>query len=350
MHQAVAQAVALGPWGWEAVYAQALDDVLRWFDVPCGGTFRFTTGCTGALGILMNALAWRPGDELVTSGLEHHALARWFLPLSLHRGVAVQVSPYTPGVPFDLDFLENRLGRGKVRLVALSAASSVTGESLPIKEVCDLARAHGAHVLVDGAQVSGVVPVSLKTWGVDAFVFAAHKGMLSPHGLGGLWVKEGVPLELAAAQCQGTGAAACAPEVGFCDVGSVNLEALAGLSAAIGWLEAQAAPVRPGAKAHVEVMAHAIRTYTGCTQVGRPGEGGMPTVAFAGEEALGLGAFLTQTGIKVGVGVHCAPMAHQTLGAPGGTLRLSAGWATTAKEAEVVVERVKAWGEKRLNF
>ena len=100
-------------------------------------------------------------------------------------------------------------------LLAMTAASNVTGELLPIASLVELARRHGAAALIDAAQIAGWIDLDLPRLGADFVAFAGHKGPQAPWGIGGLYVSPRLAW----------------PAPGYCDVGSVDRCALAGLAA-----------------------------------------------------------------------------------------------------------------------
>lgn len=133
----------------------------------------FTHNTTGALNLAAHLMAKVPGATLVTQ-LEHHSND---LPHRA-RGPVVRV-PATPEGRVDLAMYRRALEEHKVKLVALTAASNVTGVMPPLADMVDLAHQHGARVLVDGAQALGHLPLNLaklgSTGGPDFFAAAGHK-------------------------------------------------------------------------------------------------------------------------------------------------------------------------------
>lgn len=133
----------------------------------------FTQNTTGALDMAAHLVSDEPGYTLITM-MEHHSND---LPHRA-RGPFAHVEVDGDG-QLDLGDLEAKLDRYKTKLVAVSAASNVTGIRPPLDEVVDLAHRYGARVLVDGAQALAHLPVDLRkigeTGGPDFFAAAGHK-------------------------------------------------------------------------------------------------------------------------------------------------------------------------------
>ena len=326
VREAVSKALDSDPQQLGEVFESAQETVCRFLGIQETQRFLFTSGCTSALAVALADLPWQEGDLVLTSSLEHHALVR---PVELlkRRGVQHLALPYRPGKPADLKFAEETLARGGVRLVAVTAASNVTGELLPVAELAHLAHQHDALLLVDAAQTVGVTPVDVSTLGADLLVFAGHKGPLGPQGIGGFWAAPHVLFESPRAVCDlNSGSAApCAPMPGYCDVGSVNIAAAAGLAAGLNWLEAHGGE-SPARSLAVQLDA-ALRERPFCTVFGAPGAERTATVSLLidGIPPDVAEARFAEEGILVRGGQHCAPMALEAIGAPEGTVRISFG-------------------------
>lgn len=347
---AVAASLRADPADWGRDFEREHGRVCEAFGIAATERLLLTPGCTAALSLAISDHSWRAGDRLLSSSLEHHALSR---PASLlhERGVAVERVPRASDGPFDLDVLERELARGGVRLVAVTAACNVTGELLPVAEIIARAHAHGALCLVDGAQVCGWLPIDLVGMGVDLFAFAGHKGLLAPWGIGGLYAAPEVAMTSPAASCALPAPgeeASCATMPGYCDGGSVDRAALAGLVAALDWL---AQPEQAGglerARGQVERLACALEECPGVRLHGvRDPAARLPTIAFTHEErpTRDLVDALARRGVVVGSGLQCAPLAHEALGtAPGGVVRLSTGRTTHEDELERALEVIAEW-------
>ena len=149
----------------------------------------WTRGATESINLV--AHSWgrkflQPGDEILTTELEHHSN---IVPWQMLAAATGAVLKYVPVPEHDTllgadDF--ERVLTERTRLVALTQMSNVLGTVLPVKEIATLAHQHGAVVLVDGAQSVPHMPVDVVDLDIDFMAFSSHK-MLGPTGVGALY-------------------------------------------------------------------------------------------------------------------------------------------------------------------
>jgi cysteine desulfurase / selenocysteine lyase len=309
----------------------------------------FALNATDALNLALWGLV-RPGDRVVTTSMEHNSVARPLAALA-ERGASVERVPCGPDGRLDLDDLVRALRASRARLVAMPHASNVSGTLLPAREVARAAHEHGALFLLDAAQTAGVVPLAAEELGVDLLAVPGHKGLLGPTGTGALYVAPGV--KLTPLRQGGTGTHSEEerqpdelPEA--LEAGTPNTVGLAGLGASLRWL-AERAPGR--IRAHEAALT--ARLLAGLAAIeglrvhgpADPAERvAVVSVTHPGWEPSDLAAALDGSfGVAVRAGLHCAPLAHRTLGTfPAGTLRLAPGCFTTAEEVDQAVAALGA--------
>lgn len=343
VHLAVQEALQAPPLAWADRLTDQHRRVCNAFGVADPQRLLLTPGATSALSVAIADHTWSPGDRVLISSWEHHALHRPVQKLA-QQGVRVTVIPPGDGQPVALGELEEELQRGDVRLVAMTAACNVTGTLLPVADIIGLARRHGALSLIDAAQVAGWMPLDLDSLGADLVVFTGHKAPHAPWGIGALFVRSGVSMASPRAACElppaGSGPA-CAPLPGACDVGTIDRLALAGLVAGLQWLEE---PQQGGrlsqSRLRCQRLAEVIAELPGARLHGRDRpEDSLPTIAMTvqGRAPEELARLLADRRVLVGSGQQCAPLAHETLGTfPDGVLRISFGAMNTDDDGTAV--------------
>ena len=355
--EAVREAMNASPARWPRAFDEAHQAIAEFFGVSRREQILLTPGCTSALTVGIGDALIASGQRVLTSQWEHHALHRPLLKLA-STGVRVEYIPPGrskltdgPVSPLDLDWLEQELARRDVGLVAITAACNVTGELLPYEEVIRIAHRYGSMVLVDAAQIVGWLKLDLPRLGADMVAFGGHKGLQAPWGIGGLYLSDRAEMECTSARCElpvaGKSDGKGAPRPGYCDVGSVDQFALAGLHAAIGMLGRQNIETHlANARGQIRRIRASLTRIDGLRIFGpaEPNQG-MPTLALVVSEfsSSELASRLKQHGLIVGSGIHCAPLAHQTLGTQAsGLVRLSVGIGQPDDEIDDAIDRLRS--------
>jgi L-cysteine/cystine lyase len=148
-----------------------------------------THSTTDAVNAFSAAIDWTPGDRAVIGSAEHAAVHAAMFVLRA-RGVEIDIVDIGDGGddPATLAAVERAM-TPRTRLVVMSHVAWTTGAVLPIAALAELVHAHGALLLVDGAQAAGAIPVEFETMGVDAYAVASQKWLLGPEGMGALAVR-----------------------------------------------------------------------------------------------------------------------------------------------------------------
>jgi cysteine desulfurase / selenocysteine lyase len=320
--------------------------------VPDSSRLIFTHSATESLNIAISGLL-KPGDHVVSSTMEHNALAR---PLHLMKARGVEVS-FVSAAP-DGTVSERAVAqamRGNTRLVALAHCSNVTGTLQPIGEIAGVARAGGALFLVDAAQSAGYLPLDAEEMGIDLLAAPGHKGLFGPPGTGVLAIGAGIQLE--PLLVGGTGGNASSPDQPEelperLESGTLNTPALAGLKAGVEFiLETGLEQIRAKEQALVQQLIAGLVRQPGLTLYGPRGVERGSAVSFNldGHDPATLGFLLDHNyDISVRVGLHCAPNVHRTIGSyPAGTVRVSPGFFTSPEDIDRFLEALREIGGDR---
>lgn len=150
----------------------------------------FTRGCTDSLNYVALSLrnSLKPGDEIITSLVEHHSSFLPWLKVSEETGAIIRFVPLTEEGKITVSNFKKVLS-DKTKIVALTHVSNVLGYVTPIKEIIKLAHEKGAIVSVDGAQAIPHFKVDVKDLDCDFYSFSFHK-LCGPTGLGVLYGKK----------------------------------------------------------------------------------------------------------------------------------------------------------------
>ena len=166
-------------------YHEARERVARFVGVGDAARLIFTRGTTESLNLV--AAAWgranvRAGDEVVVTGLEHHANFVPWQQLARDVGAKLGVCAITTDGRVDLEQLAAMVTE-RTKVVAFNHISNALGTINPVAEIAAIARRVGAVVVCDGAQAAPHLQLDIDALDVDFYAFSGHK-MLGPMGSG----------------------------------------------------------------------------------------------------------------------------------------------------------------------
>ena len=147
---------------------------------------------TMGINFIANGLTLEPGDEILVAGYEHPAVVGAWDLRAKRQGIVVRklVMPVpAPDPESVVKIFADALGP-RVKVIAVPHVTSRHGIVMPVRELCDLARARNVFTLIDGAQAAGQLRVDVKKIGCDAYACSPHKWLLAPPGNGLLYVRE----------------------------------------------------------------------------------------------------------------------------------------------------------------
>jgi len=309
----------------------------------------FTSGATAALNMAINGLV-RPGDHVLSTSIEHNAVARPLHALSESGVISLRHIRCEPNGTLDTEKLRRAI-RPETRLLVMSHASNVLGTILPVEECCEIAREYGIFTVLDAAQTAGVLPLAMG--GFDALAFAGHKGLGALAGTGGLVLSERTAAAMRPFVYGGTGSRSDSLEMpGFLpdkfEAGTQNTLGILSLAASVEEIvRAGVGGIREHERALLERFLRGLESVRKVTPYGTLDwrrSVAVVSLAVRGYDAADAAASLFErAGIVTRSGLHCSPLAHQTAGSfPGGTVRFSFGRATTGAEIDAMLGALDA--------
>ena len=173
------------------LHEQARANVQKFINARSEAEIIFTRGTTESLNLVAFSFGeafLKEGDEVLVSVMEHHSnIVPWQM-LRERKGIVLKVIPMTDEGEIDLEAYKN-LFSPRTRLVSIAHVSNVLGTVNPVKEMAAIAHAHGAKVLVDGAQSVPHRRVDVQDIDCDFLTFSGHK-IYGPTGIGVLYGRE----------------------------------------------------------------------------------------------------------------------------------------------------------------
>jgi len=307
----------------------------------------FTRNTTEAIAMVAGGLPFRPGDRVVTTLLEHHSNLLPWMRLRDRTGVELAIVPPGPDGTVTPDAVASHID-DHTRLVAVTHASNVLGNLLPVREIGRVARDHGALLLVDGAQSVPHLPVSVADLGCDFLCFSGHK-MLGPTGTGVLWMREATlePLLVGGGSIDRVSAESYILAGGYAryEAGTPHVAGGIGLGRAVDYLRAIG---MAQAQAHEERltrrMLQGLRGIPGVTVYGPaagPGRIGVVSFTVEGLHPHEVAHALSEQEIMVRSGHHCCMPLMDSLGLPEGTVRASLHVYSSGEDVDRLVGAVQ---------
>lgn len=307
------------------------DKVAQWLNVADPTQIVFTHGATEAFNLLAYGLEqqFQAGEQIVVSALEHHANLLPWQQLALRRNLELVVLPLDDAGLIDLARAAELIGP-RTRLLALSQLSNVLGCWQPLAELLALGRAQGALTVVDGAQ--GVVHGrhDLQALACDFYVCSSHK-LYGPDGVGVLYGRQEALRRLRHWQFGGEmvrradyhSAEFRDAPLGF-EAGTPPIAGVIALGAGLDYLAGLDAAAVAGHEAalHAKLLA-GLGARDGIRLLGAP-RVALASFVVEGVHNADLADLLTEQGIAVRAGHHCAMPLMQRLGLAG-AIRVSLG-------------------------
>ena len=174
-----------------SAFEGARERVRRFINAGSTREIIFTRGTTEGINLVAQAYArprFGPGDEILISALEHHSnIVPWQMVCE-QTGCALKVAPINRRGELEFEAFTQLLSP-RTRLVGVAHVSNALGTVLPVKRIVEAAHAHGAVVLIDGAQAVPHSAVDVRALGADFYTFSSHK-LYGPTGMGVLYGRE----------------------------------------------------------------------------------------------------------------------------------------------------------------
>lgn len=306
----------------------------------------FTSNGTDSLNLAILGLL-EQHDHVVATGLEHNSVMRPLDFLQKERQVEVSVIPCSQRGELDIPKLRSSIQK-KTKAVIINHGSNVTGTIQPLREVRE---AIGDTILiVDACQTVGNVPIDVRHDRIDIICFSCHKSLFGIQGLGALYVRDGI--DLRPLKFGGTGSKSESTEQPLVlpdryESGTPNTPAIAALLGGLSFIEETGLHRIIEKKKRVRrFLVDALLDIGGVQIHGDvSASNNLPIASITIEEISpsDVGMVCNRAGICVRVGLHCAPVAHRTIGTfPQGTIRISPGYYTAEEEIDRFAEVIRA--------
>lgn len=331
----------------------AKSNLKKLYDCPAGEVV-FTVSATDALNRILLGLNLAKDDVVYCTPFEHNAVTRPLFHLAETTGIRIEILPFDDEtfVP-RYEEIEEAFAAQPPRLVVMTHASNVCGAVVPVETIARMAKAYGATTVIDMSQTAGLLPLQLSSDLFDFAVFAGHKTLYGPFGIGGFICKRGAKLRPVFFGGNGINSVEQRlPEniVQMEEIGSQNTYAIAGLKASTDWLLEQGLEaIRKIEMENRDRLLECLRAAESCSLIGEGMECeriGVVSALFDGYSPDEGEMVLGRCGVAVRSGIQCAPYAHRFLGTlPAGTIRFSVSALTGDPEFDALERALDAIAE-----
>jgi len=308
----------------------------------------FSLNATDAINVALKGLL-KSGDHVITTSMEHNSVLRPLKTLE-KQGVETTIIQCNKKGELSLEEISKAI-KPSTKVIISTHASNVIGTKMPIKEMGLLAHNEKLIFIVDSAQTAGTYNIDVEDMNIDILTFTGHKGLMGPQGVGGFYIREGVPLRQM--REGGTGSMSESleqPEIlpDKFESGTPNMPGIAGLASGLSFIKEKG--IENIRKHEETITKYFIQQASEIKDIILYGlldvENHAPVVSLniKGKTSSEVSFALDRNyDIATRPGLHCAPMAHKTIGTfDQGTVRFSFGYFNTKNEVDIAIEALKS--------
>lgn len=301
----------------------------------------FTSGATEAINISLQGIDLKEKKNIYLSPFEHNSITRTLYFLSKKYDLDIHLLEVDKkNLIYDFEKIREQFTSKNPDIVIISQVSNVCGLIAPVEEIFTLSKKYNSINIIDTCQSAGLVDLNLGSDIYDIGIFAGHKTLYGPLGIGGLIIKDS--LNIKPLLYGGTGIDSANQNLpkelpGRYEVGSQNILSISGLNRALKWIkEISVQELRKKENANKVKLLEILKQHSNIEVVGVKNEKnnvGVISCNFKNYSSDEIGKVLNNFNIAVRTGLHCSPSAHKFLGTfPQGTVRFSIGYFTTTEE------------------
>jgi cysteine desulfurase family protein len=303
----------------------------------------FTPNITYSLNMLIKGSV-KNGWHVITSSMDHNSTLRVLQGLSQSGIIELDILKGNHLGEISVDEFKSKM-KSNTKLVILSHGSNVTGTIQPLEEIGNICKNNDIYFIIDSAQTAGVLDLDFYSLGCSALAFTGHKSLLGPQGIGGFLIDDKFNNICSSLIEGGTGSVSSdIIQPSFLpdkfESGTMNAPAIAGVLEGIKFINNEGLNT---IKEHEDFLTKkfidglcnvpSINIYGHKDTYNRTSTISINSTKIDNSE---LGFYLDSNfGITTRTGLHCAPLAHQSIGTyPNGTIRFSFGYFNDEKDVD----------------
>lgn len=309
----------------------------------------FSYNASDSLNMIIQGMVEK-GDHVITSNVEHNSVLRPLYHLQHDEVIDVTYIPFDDKGYIDPEDVKKSI-RKNTKMVILNHGSNVIGTVQPIAEIGKICCEAGILFAVDTSQTAGAQKIDVQEMHIDLLAFTGHKCLMGPTGIGGSYIRDGVPIR--GTRFGGTGVRSAHPfhleEFPYrMECGTLNIVGVAGLHAGQKWIREEGLEnIRKREMQLWDKLRKGLQEIEGVTTYcagSTENHNAVLSFNIEGWEAGDVGTMLdVDYNIACRTGLQCAPLVHKQLGTDKihGTVRLSLGPFNTDEHIDKAIEAVK---------
>ncbi|WP_346876256.1 MULTISPECIES: aminotransferase class V-fold PLP-dependent enzyme [unclassified Clostridium] len=328
------------------VIFQCRNALCDFFNFPDTKNVIFTSNITMSLNILIKGIV-KPGWHVITSSMDHNSTLRTLNELKSKGIIELDIIQCNKLGEIDIDDFQSKI-KHNTKLVTLSHGSNIIGTIQPLEKIGQICKGSNIFFIIDTAQTAGVLDLNFQKLNCNALAFTGHKSLLGPQGIGGFIIDDEMNDICSPLIVGGTGSVSSdIIQPNFLpdkfESGTINAPGIAGLLSGITFIQNEGLST---IKDHEDYLTQkfidgilnisTMKVYGHLNTENRTSTISVNSSKIDNSE---LGFILdSQYNIITRTGLHCAPLAHKTIGTyPNGTLRFSFGYFNDDKDIDYIL-------------
>ncbi len=306
----------------------------------------FTKNATEALNIAIKGCLSR-GDNVITTSMEHNSVIRPLKTLENEGVISLTIARANEFGEISPENIRQLINQS-TKLIVCTLSSNVNGTIMPFREIGEIAKKSGVLFLLDASQGAGTIKIDMGEMCIDMLAFPGHKCLLGPQGTGALLIREGIVLNPILQGGTGSNSENMYQPDFMPDAlesGTVNTPGIIGLGYGIDFISSCGRDAVKQYKGYLfEKLYNGVSNIPGIHIYSRAANNsGVLAINIAELDSNEVCYILDRRyGIETRAGLHCAPMAHETIGTMGrGVVRFSMGCFNTIEEIDRTLMAIK---------
>ena len=319
------------------IVAECRETLAKLFDADPARVI-FTKNCTEALNVALFGTAIK--GKVVTTVAEHNSVLRPLSALQKRGVITTEILP--------LNNLAERVlsAASGATAIVTAAVTNVTGETLPLSAIGEIAKSRDIPFIVDGAQGGGHIPLSVRKQNITCLALAGHKGLGGIMGSGVLILNDGVSVD--PFLFGGTGTETFLTDMPEnlperLEAGTLNLPAIASLLEGVRYTAGNFSHFAKTLTDYTQRLADGLKELPAVKVYSAPNPAGIVSFKIDGVDSITAAEILSdEYDVAVRGGFHCAPLMHKALKTENeGLVRASLAVGNSAAEIDFFIKAVK---------